>query len=156
MSTPSRSASCRASALGRTLKPTTSAFEADARLTSFSVIPPTPVWITLTRTSGCWIFPELADQRLDGALDVALEDDVEVLHAAGLHLLEERLERHAAVFERCASCSRRRRSARFSAMSFAWRSCSTTRESSPAGGGRSKPRISTGSPGRASLTFSPR
>ena len=57
MSTPSRSASCLASALGRTLKPITSAFDADARLTSFSVIPPTPVWITLTRTSGCWIFP---------------------------------------------------------------------------------------------------
>ena len=41
---------------GRTLKPTTIAFEAAARLTSFSVIPPTPVWITLTRTSECSIF----------------------------------------------------------------------------------------------------
>src|SRR5581483_1530527 len=30
------------------------------------------------------------------ALHVALEHDVEVLHAAGLDLLEERLERHAA------------------------------------------------------------
>ena len=49
----------------------------------------------MTRTSGCWIFPSSPDQRLDGALDVALEDDVEVLHGAGLHLLEERLERHA-------------------------------------------------------------
>ena len=39
---------------------------------------------------------ELAQERLDGALDVALQDDVEVLHGTGLHLLEERLERHAA------------------------------------------------------------
>ena len=90
---------------------------------------------------------ELAEQRLDRALHVALEHDVEVLDGAGLHLLEERLERDAAAFDRCASCSRRSRSARFSARSFAWRSCSTTRPSSPAGGGRSKPRISTGSPG---------
>ena len=39
------------------MKPTIIAFDAAARLTSFSVIPPTPVWMTLTRTSGCWIFP---------------------------------------------------------------------------------------------------
>ena len=39
---------------------------------------------------------ELAEERLDGALDVALEDDVQVLDAAGLHLLEQRLQRHAA------------------------------------------------------------
>ena len=39
--------------------------------------------------------PELADERLDRALHVALEDDVEVLDGARLHLLEERLERHA-------------------------------------------------------------
>jgi len=39
---------------------------------------------------------ELGDDRLDGALHVALDHDVEVLHAAGLHLLEELLERDAA------------------------------------------------------------
>ena len=39
---------------------------------------------------------ELADDRLDRALHVALEDDVEVGDAAGLHLLEELLERDAA------------------------------------------------------------
>ena len=38
---------------------------------------------------------ELAHERLDRALDVALEDDVEVLHGAFLHLLEEGLERDA-------------------------------------------------------------
>ena len=56
MSTPSRSASWRASAFGRTLKPTTSACDAAASMTSLSVMPPTPVWMTFTRTSGCWIF----------------------------------------------------------------------------------------------------
>ena len=55
ISIPCRSASWRASADGRTLKPITIAFEAAARLTSFSVMPPTPVWMTLTRTSGCSI-----------------------------------------------------------------------------------------------------
>ena len=38
---------------------------------------------------------ELAHERLDRALDVALEDDVEVLHGAFLHPLEEGLERDA-------------------------------------------------------------
>src|SRR6478672_12365355 len=39
---------------------------------------------------------ELGDDRLDGALDVALDHDVQVLHRTGLHLAEERLERDAA------------------------------------------------------------
>ena len=39
---------------------------------------------------------ELAEERLDGALHVALEDDVEVLHLAGLEVVVERLERDAA------------------------------------------------------------
>ena len=95
MSTPSRSASARASALGRTLKPTTSASEAEARFTSFSVMPPTPVWMTPTRTSGVLDLLELAEQRLDRALDVALEDDVQVLDLAGLEIVVQRLERDA-------------------------------------------------------------
>ena len=60
-------------------------------------MPPTPVWMTLTRTSGCWIFASSADERLDRALHVALEDDVQLLDGAFLHLLEERLERDAAL-----------------------------------------------------------
>src|SRR4051812_22541062 len=39
--------------------------------------------------------PELADDRLDGALHVALDHEVQVPHLAGLHLLEEVLERDA-------------------------------------------------------------
>src|SRR2546423_5353025 len=39
---------------------------------------------------------QLRDGRLDGADDVALEDEVEVAHRAGLQLLEQPLDRHAA------------------------------------------------------------
>ena len=40
---------------------------------------------------------ELAEQCLDGSLNIALEDDVEVLHDALLELREEALERDAAL-----------------------------------------------------------
>ena len=96
MSTPSRSASWRASAFGRTLKPTTSAFEVAASMTSPSVMPPTPWWMTLTRTSGCSIFASSDDRCLDGAAHVALEDEVQVLDAAGLQVVEQVLERRPA------------------------------------------------------------
>ena len=62
-----------------------------------SVIPPTPWWITETRTSGCWIFAELGDGRLDRADHVALEHEVQVPDRALLHRLEEVLERQAAL-----------------------------------------------------------
>src|SRR5579862_7407246 len=39
---------------------------------------------------------ELADDRFHRPLHVAFDDDVEVLHAARLHLLEQLLERDAA------------------------------------------------------------
>ena len=55
-----------------------------------------------------------------------------------------------------ASCSARTRWPRSCARWRAWRSFSTTRACSPAAGGLSKPRISTGVPGVASFTFSPR
>ena len=69
--------------------------DAAASMMSFSVMPPTPWWMTLTRTSGCWILRELADDRLDRALHVALDDEIEVADLAGLHLLEQVLERDA-------------------------------------------------------------
>ena len=39
---------------------------------------------------------QLGDDRLDRALHVALDDDVQVLHASGLHLLEQLVERDTA------------------------------------------------------------
>ena len=97
MSTPSRSASARASALGRTLKPITSAFEADARLTSFSVIAADAGVDDVDAHLGMLDLAELAEQRLDRSLHVALEDDVEILDDTLLQLREEALERDAAL-----------------------------------------------------------
>src|ERR1700690_971442 len=48
---PSRSASARASPTGRTLKARITALEAAARITSDSVMRPTPRWVRLTETS---------------------------------------------------------------------------------------------------------
>src|SRR5918994_715482 len=53
MSTPSRSAARRASASGRTLKPMITASEAEASMTSDSLIPPVWAWMMLTATCSC-------------------------------------------------------------------------------------------------------
>ena len=96
MSTPSRSASTRASALGRTLKPITRVRgrrqvdvvlgdAADARMDDVDAY------------LGVLDLAELAEERLDGALHVALEDDVEILDDLLLQLGEQALERDAAL-----------------------------------------------------------
>src|SRR3954467_11287117 len=131
MSTPSRSASTRASALGRTLKPITSASEADARLTSFSVIPPTPVWITLTRTSECWILPSSPSRASTDPWTSALRTMLRSWTTPSCIWLK-RLSSETPRLERCASCSRRSRSARFFAGSFPLRPGSTTPAGPPA------------------------
>ena len=92
MSTPSRSASCLASALGRTLKPTTSAVR---RRREVDVVLRDPADAGVDHVHahlGVLDLLKLAHERLDGALDVALEDDVELLHLAGLEVLVQRLE----------------------------------------------------------------
>ena len=92
ISTPSRSASARASAFGRTLKPTTIAFDAEASMTSFSVIPPAAEWMTVTRTSVCSIFWSSESAASTEPATSRLEHDVEVLDAF-LDALEEDVER---------------------------------------------------------------
>ena len=92
MSTPSRSASAFASAFGRTLKPTTIAFDAAASMMSEATMPPTPEWITCTETSSWWIFADLVHGGLDRALHVGLDDQGELLDRALLHLREQVLE----------------------------------------------------------------
>ena len=92
MSTPSRSARALASAFGRTLKPTTIAFDAAASMTSDSTMPPTPVWITLDRDLVVLDLPDLVHGGLDRALHVGLDDQVELLDRALLHLREQILE----------------------------------------------------------------
>ena len=92
MSTPSRSASVRASAFGRTLKPTTIAFDAAARLTSEAVMPPTPEWMTRTVDLGVGDLRQLALGRLDRALHVGLDDQAQLLDGALLHRAEQILQ----------------------------------------------------------------
>ena len=53
MSTPSRSAARRASARGRTLKPMMIASEAEASITSDSLMPPVCEWMMLIATCSC-------------------------------------------------------------------------------------------------------
>src|SRR3990167_908017 len=76
MSTPEDSASLRAAASARTLKPITIALEAGARLMSDSVIAPTPPWIKLALTSlvesfcnDCAIVAKALHQRGQGQFD---------------------------------------------------------------------------------------
>ena len=51
-----------------------------------------PVWMTLTPDLGVLDLRELADDGLDRALDVGLDDDVELAEGALLHLREELLQ----------------------------------------------------------------
>ena len=92
MSTPSRSASAFASAFGRTLKPTTIAFDAAASMMSDATIPPTPEWMTRTDDLVVADLCDLVDGRLDRALHVGLDDEGQLLDAALLHLREQVLE----------------------------------------------------------------
>ena len=136
---------------GRTLKPTTIAFDAAARLMSEAVMPPTPEWIDADRHLGVLDLGDLAFGGLDRALHVGLDDQAQLLHRALLHRREQILQADRLVaagqHARCAI-----RCARFCAIWRAIRSFSTTSPDSPAGGGLSKPRISTGTAGPASLT----
>ena len=79
-------------ASGRTLKPTMMALEVEASITSLSLMAPTAQWMTRTRTSSLDSFSRDCLHRLGGALDVGLDDDVQVLHLAGLDLAEQILQ----------------------------------------------------------------
>ena len=71
-----------ASPTGRTLKPRTIASDAAARLTSDSVMPPTPERTTVTCTSSCGQLGDLVLERLERAGHVGLEDERELLESA--------------------------------------------------------------------------
>ena len=82
---------------GRTLKPTTSAFDADGEHDVVAGDPADALVDDLDAHLRVLDLRELGDDRLDGADHVALDDEVQVLHLAELHLREERLERDAAL-----------------------------------------------------------
>src|SRR3954451_19128347 len=126
-----------------------------ARLTSFSVMPPTPCKTTFTRTSSCLIFcsseTAASTEPTTSPLRIRFRSCTPPRPSCS-----KTSSRETEDALRCANCSRRSRSPRVCATSRARRSFSTTRAVSPAGGGLSKPRISTGVPGVASRSFSPR
>ena len=96
---------------------------------------------------------ELAEQCLDGSLDIALEDDVEVLDDALLQL-RQAFERNATLRALCELLAPEAPCPLLGDVLCEALVLDDARELA-CGGGRSKPRISTGSPGRASRTFSP-
>ena len=87
MSTFSRSATSPALRSGRTLKPMTIAFDADASSTSDSLIAPTPLWMMRTLTFSSLSFVSVSAEHFGRALHVGLDDDRQLLHAAFGNLL---------------------------------------------------------------------
>src|SRR5919112_1530344 len=154
MSTPSRSATERASPTGRTLKPMMIASDAAASMTSDSLMPPTPERMTLTATSS---WGSLAISSCSASAEPATSALTSRLSSfsspAWMSLKMSSSERLRP--ERRACCSCLRRCSRSCASWRARRSFSTTRTYSPASGTPSKPSASTGSPGRAFLRRSP-
>ena len=69
-----------------------SAFEAEASMTSDSLMPPVPEWITLTLISLGGELLERLLEGLHGAVDVGLDDDPELLDLAFLDHFVEVLE----------------------------------------------------------------
>ena len=108
----------------------------------------------LTLTSACLIWRKGVFERLEAALHVGLDDQVEIEHLALGDAREQVVER-----ERALLGERLRRAAGWSAWlasERAMRSSLTTRQNSPALGTSSKPMISTGVLGPADLIGSPR
>ena len=116
-------------------------------------MPPTPEWMTRTATSGCEIFCSSPSAASTDPCTSALMIRLSSLRAPSC-IAPNRSSRLTALLRR-AITSARSRTARFWADWRATRSFSTTRSSSPAPGGLSKPRISTGIPGPASRTRLP-
>ena len=131
------------------------ASEAAASITSDSVMPPTPSRMMFTCDLVLRQAHDLVGERLERAGHVGLEDEVELLLAAlgaGEHVLERDLAAALARERLLLHADRRARWPR----GVASRSFSTTRKCSPASGTPSKPSTSTGMPGVASLSASPR
>ena len=84
--------------IARTLKPMMNAPEAIAKLTSLSVMPPTPLCRTCTRTSSVDNFLQAARECFVGTLYVCLDDDRQVLHLAFAHVTEHVLQLGGLLF----------------------------------------------------------
>ena len=152
---PSRSAAARACALARTLKPMIGASDAAARLTSDSVMPPTPACMICAATSSVPSF--------SSACTIAsTEPCTSPLMTIGERRLPCTCRRWIICSSEprapaaCATIFSRRRRWRYSVTSRARASLSTTPSRSPASGVAWKPSTATGVDGPASRTCSPR
>ena len=153
MSTFSRSAMDFACASGRTLKPMMIALEADASVTSDSLIAPTPPWMTLTTTSSLESFTRLCFTASTEPCTSAFTMIGSSLTFPAL-ICENRSSKESFAFVSSISLfllSAMNVSAKLLAsFSFWW-----AMKISPAFGTSLRPRISTGVDGPASLTRLP-
>ena len=152
MSTPERSAFSAATASGRTLKPTIIALDASASITSDSLIAPTALWITFTLTSSFESFSS-------DCLTASAEPCTSALTIIWSSLISpsfiwsKRLSRVTLV---CAlKISSFLAAFLWSTRVLARRSSETASKISPPTGTSSRPVISTGTEGPASVTLSP-
>ena len=74
---------------GFTLKPMMTALEADARVTSDSLIAPTPPWITFTTTSSLDSFSKTGLDGFHRTLNICFDDQVQFFQIACLNLGED-------------------------------------------------------------------
>ena len=74
---------------GRTLNPITIARDATASEMSFSVMAPAALCTMFTRTSSCGSFSSASDSAPERALDVGLQDQVELGDLRALLLAEQ-------------------------------------------------------------------
>ena len=153
MSTPWRWASSPTRGAGRTLKPTTTASEATARLTSSWVIAPTPRAMTRSTTSSPTSILSSASSR------ASTDPDTSPLMMSSSSsrspdLSADSRSSRVTLGLRCANCALRSRASRRSAICRATRSSATTRKLSPASGTAVSPSTRTGRDGGASGTGS--
>jgi hypothetical protein len=92
---PARSAASRASLWARTLKPMIGTPDASASVTSDSVMPPTPEWITRAPTSSVASFSIVPMIASSEPLHVGLDDQRQILPAGRFELAHHLLERAA-------------------------------------------------------------
>ena len=140
-------------ASGRTLKPIMIALDAAARLTSDSLIAPTPPWMTLTTTSSLDSFIRLCFTASTEPCTSALTISGSSFTFPAL-IWENRSSRESFIFVSSINLfllSEIKVSAKLLA-SFSFSGCTNT---SPAFGTSLRPRISTGVDGPASLTRRP-
>ena len=151
---PACSARSRASLWARTLKPMMTAFEASASVTSDSVTPPTPPWMTRATTSSLPSFSTAAVIASTEPCTSPLRTIGSSLRPAAFRLLIMSESEVRTAGPRAAAFSRFWRS-RYSVISRARASVSTTATRSPASGAPEKPSTSTGIEGPADSTVSP-